>query len=385
MEGAVHPDFASVARALQRVIPPDGSEGGAAVAVYHRGEPVVDIWVGHSDRNGTPWQRDTMAMSFSTTKGVVSTVIHRLVDRGELHWDDPVANVWPEFAAGGKERITVRDLLTHRAGLHSIRTLVEHTDELLDWPHMIDLLAAVRPDRPPHAETGYHAVTFGWLAGEVIRRVTGLTVSQAVERELSQPLGLKSLFIGAPSAERHRAAELLIDDTVKNRLDRFFRLLDRYDNTRPAVDALVVEDFLDLATTGRIHDAEIPAANGVFTARDLAKMYSALASPGTLGGEPFLSAKTLAEATRIQTHGRDAVLFADVRWRLGYHAIPTFAGVPPRAFGHLGFGGSGAWGDQDTGLGVAMVLNKLSGTLLGDTRFLRVGGAALRSARSRPT
>lgn len=383
MEGTVHPDFAAVARVLQRVVPADGSEGGAAVAVYHRGDPVVDIWVGHADRNGTPWRRDTMAMSFSTTKGVVSTVIHRLVDRGELAWDDPVASVWPEFARAGKDQITIRDVLTHQAGLHSVRTLVHHIDELLDWSHMIGLLANAEPVWPPRSRTGYHAVTFGWLAGEVIRRVTGLTVSEAVQKELAGPLGLNSFFIGAPLSDRGRTADLLVDHPLQRRLERFFDLLDRFDNTRPAVDALVVDEFLDIATTGRIHDAEIPAANGVFTARDLARMYSALASPGTLEAEPLLSAPTLAEATRVQKRGRDAVLFVDMHWRLGYHIIPTVSGVPPRAFGHLGFGGSGAWGDPDSGLAVAMVLNKLSGTLLGDARFLRIGGAALRSARRR--
>ncbi len=132
-------------------------------------------------------------------------------------------------------------------------------------------------------------------------------------------------------------------------------------------------------------DAEIPAANGVFTARDLARMYAGLATPQDFDGPPLVSAETLAAATRIQTTDRDVVIGFPMRWRLGYHLAATTAGVPPRGFGHFGFGGSGAWADPDSGLAVALVLNQVAGSPVGDTRLLRIGGAALRAVRRRPS
>jgi CubicO group peptidase (beta-lactamase class C family) len=384
MHGHVHPDFAPVARTFGRIMSGRGPRGGAAVAVYHRGQLVVDIWAGAAATDGSPWERDTMAMSFSTTKGVVATVVHRLVDRGELSYDDPVALYWPEFKAAGKDNISIRHLLTHQAGLHPIHSLVDTTEELLDWDHMVQLLAAEEPAWAPEAHIGYHALTYGWLVGEVIRQVTGLTVHDAVQQEVAEPLGLDSFYIGTPPEAFARTAHLLIDPSVSDRLRRLFDVMDRFPPTRPAVEALLVDDFLDVASTGRIHEGELPAANGVFTARDLARLYAALATPGAFDGPALLSPATLAEATRIQTRGRDVVIGIDMRWRLGYHMAATNIGILPRGFGHFGFGGSGAWGDPDTGLAVAMVLNRVTGTLFGDTRFLRVGGAAVRSARKRP-
>ncbi|RLE22007.1 MAG: esterase, partial [Actinobacteria bacterium] len=200
------------------------------------------------------------------------------------------------------------------------------------------------------------------------------------------------MFIGTPIEQRSRIADLLIDPKASARMLGMFRRMERFDRYRPLYEALVVDDFLDVATTDRIHDAEIPAANGVFTARSLARMYAALATPEAFDGPPLISPETMAEATRIQTTGdgrtgdtvgRDAVVQFNMRWRLGYHLAATSAGVLPNGFGHFGFGGSGAWGDPDSGLAVAMVLNQVAGTPFGDTRFLRIGGAAIRSARRR--
>lgn len=386
MEGHVHPDFAPVAAKLRRVI--DGGwftrgRGGAAVAVYHRGDLVVDAWGGAKDAAGTPWERDTMATSFSTTKGVVATVVHRLVDRGEIDYDDAVARYWPEFGAAGKDRITIRQLLTHQAGLHDVRSLVGAAETLLDWNEMTARLAAVEPRWAPGVRPGYHALTYGWLVGEVIRRVTGLTVDEAVQREVAAPLGLDGLRVGLPEPERHRAADLLMSPKAIARLERLSAWLETRDRYRPFVEALMVDDFLDLVMTDRIHDAEVPAANGVFTARSLARMYAAIATPGAFDEPPLLSPETTARATEIQTQERDAVIGFNMRWRLGYHMAATTAGVLPNGFGHFGFGGSGAWGDPETGLAVGFVVNAVAGTPFGDVRFLRLGGAAVRSARRR--
>jgi CubicO group peptidase (beta-lactamase class C family) len=248
---------------------------------------------------------------------------------------------------------------------------------------MVAVLAAATPAWAPGSRPGYHALTFGWLVGEVIRRVTGLTVNEAVHREIVEPLGLDSMFVGLPPDQRKRTAELLFDEKAERRLETLTSLFERFDRFRPFVEALMVDDVIDLFRSHRIHDGEIPAANGVFTARDLARMYAALVTPDAFAGPALVSAATMREATTIQTTQRDVVIGFPMKWRLGYHLAATTAGVLPNGFGHFGFGGSGAWGDPDTGLAVAMVLNQIGGTPVGDTRLLRIGGAAVRSARRR--
>ena len=387
MEGHVHPDFAPVADRLGKTI--DGGlftkgRGGAAIAVYHHGELVVDAWGGVKDSVGTPWAEDTMATSFSTTKGVVATVMHRLADRGELAYDDTVTTYWPEFAANGKADITIRDLLTHRAAMHDVRGLVDDPETLLDWGEMVTRLAAAAPKWERGVRPGYHGVTYGWLLGEVIRRITGLTVDQAVQREIAEPLGLDGLRIGLPAEERHRAAELMISPGAIRRLERVARRLERIPRYRPFVDALVVDGFLGINLSDRIHDAEIPAANGVFTARSIARMYAAIGTPEAFDTPRLLSAETTAEATRRQTTKRDVVIGVPMHWRLGYHMALTTAGRPPeQGFGHFGFGGSGGWADPESGLAVGFTVSAVAGTPFGDLRLLRLGGAALRAAKRR--
>jgi len=405
MEGFVHPDFAPVTEKVQTLMSKRSAEGGMAMAVYHHGELVVDAWTGSRDAAGTPWDRDTMAMCFSTTKGVVATIVHRLVDQGLLDYDVPVSTYWPEFTGGGKDTITLRHLLTHQAALHDIRALAESTETLLDWDAMTKLLADADPAWEVGTRSGYHALTYGWLVGEVIRRVTGLTVNEAMQREIVAPLGLDGqMYIGAPPEVRGRIANLLVDPKASARLLKLLSNLSRFHRYAPLYSALVVDDILDVGQTDLIHDAEIPAANGVFTARSLARMYAALATPDAFDGPPLLSPATLREATREQPLlgsgvigtgtgvgatagrsqvGRDAAVMINMHWRLGYHLAGTTAGVLPKAFGHFGFGGSGAWGDPASGLAVAMILNQVGGTPSGDTKMLRIGGAAVRAAKRR--
>jgi CubicO group peptidase (beta-lactamase class C family) len=398
MEGFVHPDFGSVTEKVRSIMSGRGASGGMAVAVYHHGEPVVDVWTGVRNSAGDPWERDTLATSFSTTKGVVATIVQRLVDRGLLHYDARVSSYWPEFAAAGKDRMTLRHLLSHQAAMHDVRRLANSTGQLLDWDFMVEQLAAAPPVWTVGERSGYHALTYGWLVGEVIRRVTGLTIDEAVQREIVQPLGLDdgSMHVGAPEEVRDRIAPPAVDLSKLNRLFRMTSWLSRFDRFQPLYDAMVVDDYIDYSLTPRIHDGEIPAANGVFTARSLARMYAAMASPEAFEGDPFISAATLEEASRVQRQigpdgrrqdgdplGKDAVIGFRMRWRLGYHGAFTTAGTPPRGFGHFGFGGSGAWADPESGLAVAMTLNKVGGSPFGDTKMLRIGGAAIRAARRR--
>ena len=397
MEGFVHPDFAPVTEKVQTLMSKRSAAGGMAVAVYHRGELVVDAWTGVRNAAGDPWERDTMSMSFSTTKGVVATIVQRLVDRGLLDYNTPVATYWPEFAQAGKATITLRHLLSHQAGLHDVRSVASSAEDLVNWEHMTKLLAEIEPKWQIGIRSAYHALTYGYLVGEVIRRVTGGTVNDALQHEIVEPLGLSGgMYIGAPAEMRGDIADQLVDPKAVERLFKMTRTLSKLKSFQPMYEALVVDDMLDLATTEHIHDGEIPAANGVFTARSLARMYAALATPEDFDGPPLVSADTVAEATRVQTTlgasgdgqsgekvGRDAGVGFNMRWRLGYHLVGTTSGVLPRAFGHFGFGGSGAWGDPESGLAVAMILNQVGGTPFGDTKMLRIGGAAVRSAKRR--
>jgi CubicO group peptidase (beta-lactamase class C family) len=395
LDGFAHPDFALVARALRRQL--RSGVGGGAVCVYHRGQCVVDLWGGTRDAQGRAWARDTMAPSFSTTKGVASTLLHVLADRKLVDYDAPVARYWPEFAQAGKGAITLRQVLTHRAGLYHVRQMVDDARRLLDWEYMVRVLERTAPIHPPGTHTGYHGFTYGYLVGEIIQRVTGQAFRDVVRLELAEPLGLDGLFIGAPPEAVDRAAELI---WPRRGLVRFIEGVEASDGVGPIarkhgvlrtlrvpvdlpsiLDALAPRgiaafDFSHADTLA----ASIPAANGLFTARSLARLYAALAAGGSLDGVRLLSAETLAHATQIQAPaaGRVVIPF-DMRWRLGFHGVFTTRGIPRAAFGHFGFGGSGAWACPKRQLAVALVVNSGMGTPFGDLRIARVSGAALAS------
>jgi CubicO group peptidase (beta-lactamase class C family) len=382
ISGFVHPDFGGVTQALRRVAAHKRG-GGAAVAVYHRGELVVDAWTGARDAAGTPWQADTMAMSFSTTKGVIATTVHRLVDRGLIDYDEPVATYWPEFAAAGKECVTVRQLLNHSAGLHHLRDVITDAYEMLDWDLVCTKLAAETPRYTPGTRHGYHGITYGFLVGEVIRRVTGMSVHDAVETEIVKPLDLDGMSIGAAPDQRERVADLLLRFGDADRIERMAARAARTTWLRPAIETFIVPGSDRLYASSEILDVPIPALNGCFTARSLARMYAALAGGGVLDGERFLSAETLRRATEIQTTKADIVVGYPMKWRLGYHVAATTRGIIPNGFGHFGFGGSGAWADPDNDLAVGFVCNRVAGTPFGDLRFLRIGAQARAAAMSR--
>jgi CubicO group peptidase (beta-lactamase class C family) len=382
ISGFVHPDFGGVTQALPKVAAHKHG-GGAAAAVYHRGELVVDAWTGTRDAAGSPWLEDTMAMSFSTTKGVVATTVHRLVDRGLIDYDEPVATYWPEFAEGGKEFITVRHLLSHSAGLHPLRDVITDAYEMLDWDLVCARLARERPRYEPGSRHGYHGITYGFLVGEVIRRATGSPVQDVVETEIVKPLGLDGMSIGAPPDRRDRVAQLIVNFGNAERAELLAKRAARLAWMRPAIDTFVVPESDRLYGSTEVLDAPIPAINGCFTARSLARMYAALAGGGVLDGERFLSPETLRRATEIQGTGIDIVVGFPMRWRLGYHLAATTRGIIPNGFGHFGYGGSGAWADPDNDLAVGFVCNRVAGTPFGDLRFLRVGAQARAAAMAR--
>ena len=406
MDGFVHPDFVTVATALRRQI--ESYPGGAAVCVYHHGECVADLWGGYRDDAGSLWRRDTMAPSFSTTKGVASTIIHVMVDRGLIDYDTRVADYWPEFAQGGKGAITVRQVLAHQSGLYHIRQMVDRAERMLDWDYMIHAIERARPVHEPGTRTGYHGLTYGFLVGEIIQRVTGRPFPRVVREEIAHPLGLDGMYVGAPPDQLHRAARLI---WPRSGISAFGGRLLRWRGPeigdfvagwaallQPLLNlagvAIDIPSMLDaLAPRGisafdfgaeETLQAAIPAANGLFTARSLARMYAALAGGGVLHGVRLLSPGTLARATEIQPRpSNHALIPFDMRWRLGYHGVFTTLGVPKRAFGHFGFGGSGAWADPRRDLAVALIVNSGMGTPFGDFRTARISGAALACANAR--
>jgi len=411
LDGYVHPGFGGVADTLQRLLASYG--GGGAVAVYHQGECVVDVWGGTKDSGGNPWRRDTMSPSFSTTKGVATTLLHILVDRGLVAYGDRVADHWPEFAQAGKDKITVRQVLAHQSGLYHIRQMIDHADRMRDWEHVVHAIEKATPVHKPGERTGYHGLTYGFIVGELIQRVTGETFSSLVQSEIAEPLELDGLYVGAPKHALGRAAELMwprfpmtrliespdasdggsraaarigsIISSAAGRMSPLARLVGLELDMESLLDALAPRGISAFDFGG--HDTltkAIPSANGLFTARSLARMYAALAEGGALEGTRLLSRATLSRATEVQSPtAKRSVIPFDMRWRLGYHGVATTRGFVRNAFGHFGFGGSGAWAEQNRRLSVALIVNSGMGTPFGDLRIIRIGGAALAAADAR--
>lgn len=385
MDGWVRAGFEDVARVFQRQL--RRTTGGAAVSVYHRGELVVDLWGGWR-AGGRPWQRDTLAMCFSTTKGVISTALHLLADRGQIEYDAPVAAYWPQFAQGGKENITVRHVLTHSAGLHRMRTLVDHERRMLDWGYMVSALERAEPAYEPGTRHGYHGLTYGWLVGELVRRVSGRSIARFVEEELTRPLGLDGLYVGCPPEQRARVASLApmarelgrgLGAVMSSPVGQIPSLLRLPVSPRRFVNTLLPRGIEDVLWGPEVMDAEIPAVNGFFTARALAKLYAVLAHGGQTDGVRLLSPQTLEKIAVVHSRGPDHVLVLPMGWRLGYHSAFTTRGTVPGGFGHFGLGGSGGWADPRRDLALAMVCNRGTATPIGDLRIAELSTAVARA------
>jgi CubicO group peptidase (beta-lactamase class C family) len=371
--GHVAPGFEPVRKAFSRIV--GRRSGGGALTVKVRGETVVDLSTGYADRARTrPWTPETLAISFSTTKGVASTVIHRLADRGLISYDEPVAAYWPEFAAGGKEDVTVRHLLTHRAGLSSVRAVAPRAEDLLDHIALEEKLAA-RAVRAPTERSAYHAITYGWLLAGLARRITGSGLAELARTEVTEPLGISGLHIGVPDEAREFVAEPVGQALrqVGAAADRTQRLWGRYRVSRTTIDALHVPGFHRLfeGSSPPIWHTEMPAVNGVISSAALADMYAPLANAG---GDGFLSPDTVHLLGRVQVRGADAVLGLAMRWRLGYHQAFGAGREASKAFGHYGYGGSGGWADPEIGMSVGFVTNRIGSltTPLGDLNLFRL-------------
>ncbi len=403
MRGFVHPDFEPVREALRLTVP-DGRPGGAAVCVYHRGQKVVELATGTRNRHGDPFENDTLSLSMSTTKGVAATALHVLVDRGVVDLDRPVAHYWPGFAKKGKARLTVRQALAHQAGLHAIEPLIDRFEDMYDWERMVRALEDAEPLHEPGTDYGYHAFTFGWLVGEISRRALSVsTYPDVVRTLLAEPLGLDGLFVGVPESELHRVADMV----GPRRLPPFPRPIGRAFARGMSLGADLLganvefhETELALFPPGisgadlnanAFRRASLPAVNGHFDARSLAKLYAALAGGGEVDSVRLVSSRTIDEARRDHNgyFTLCRVIPFPLRIKLGYHRaislglrLPFFGrtfdlGVAsPEAFGHFGFGGSGAWADPERELSVALVTNTFFGRLPLDLRTVAIATAA---------
>lgn len=367
IEGYTSPGFAGVREAFAANFAAHG-EIGAAVAVYRHGRLVVDLWGGVADpTTGRPWDRRTLQVVMSTTKGVVAGCAHLLAQRGELDLDAPVAQYWPEFAAAGKDGIPVRWLLTHQAGLPVLDTPLT-PDQAIAWEPAVAALARQRPAWEPGTRAGYHAMTYGWLVGEVVRRASGRTVGRFLAEEIAGPLGL-DLFIGLPAREHGRMSRLVeaaATDATLAAID-----LDALpEPVRAAMapwtdpDSLTVRAMLKVVVPPLDLDdptawaAEIPSANGIATARGLAGFYAALI--GEVDGHRILDAEHLAAATAEQFAGTDAVLNLPARAATGFGLpLPGAFWHTPSAFGTTGRGGSIGFADPAGGLAFGYVMNHL--------------------------
>jgi CubicO group peptidase (beta-lactamase class C family) len=343
-----------------------GQEIGAAVSAYLNGRKVVDLWGGIADpADGRAWERDTLQVVYSTTKAVTAACALLLAQRGELDLDAPVAEYWPEFAAHGKDRIPVRWLLTHQAGLPTLDHPITRA-EAIAWDPMVEALAAQRPSWEPGAEHGYHGLTFGWLVGEVVRRVSGRSIGTYLAEEIAAPLGL-DLWIGLPKSEHHRVSRVI---AVPPDLDALARI-DLNALPEPVRDvmaayadptSLTARSLLTLITPPLDHNdpaeqsAEMPSTGGICTARALARFYAALI--GEVDGQRILTADTVAAATAQRAAGVDRILRVPVRIGTGFGLpTPDAFWYTPTAFGFPGYGGSLGFADPSTGLAFGYVMN----------------------------
>lgn len=345
-----------------------GEELGCRFTLAEAGETVLDLWAGYADRKReTAFDAQTLTAVFSTTKAIAALLIARLVDAGKLAYGQPVASVWPEFAQGGKADVTVEQALSHQAGLPGFPDEMDPA-EWFDWDAICARLAAMAPLWPPGSASGYHPITFGYLAGEIFRRADGRTMGTALREDLAGPFGL-DLWIGLPDAEHGRVAELQRPKALPD-----------FGEANAATRVAFLTPWASPAGRGQAEwrRIEIPSANGHATAEALARLMGALANDGRLDGEEILSPAVIAEAARERIRGPDLVLPFNMSWGAGFmrNETETPWGPGMRTFGHAGWGGSCAFADPERNLAGAYVMNKQGTALVGDPRARRLIEAA---------
>jgi CubicO group peptidase (beta-lactamase class C family) len=382
VHGTCDPRFNKVKELFQRSFD-TGEEIGAAVCFVLDGKSVVDLWGGHYDLARTrEWERDTLVNVYSTTKAMTALCAHQLAERGLLDIDAPVAEYWPEFAAAGKHKIPVRWLLTHQAGLCGIRAPLPR-NSLYDWDRMCEALAMQEPWWTPGEGHGYHAFTFGFLVGEVVRRISGETPGTFFRENAAHPLGADfhiglaadndsrtSDMYGAHIGNKPAPASKPDDAVVAAPFAEFARRLQDPASMQWAA-LLNPPQERDAVNTRAWRAAEIPAVNGHCTARALARIYGALARGGEIDGVRILEPQTIARATTEAVSGPERLFCGAVPMRLGLGFVLSDEthrygrlSPNPRAFGHAGGGGSLGMADPDSGIGFGFTMNNMQASMV---------------------
>ncbi len=364
-----------------------GADLGAAFSAYHRGEKVVDLWGGVADQEaGSPWREDTIILVFSTTKGATAICASKLEQEGRLDVEAPVVDYWPEFGRNGKADVPVKYLLSHQVGLAWVDGELT-AEEALSWEPVIEALENQHPSWEPGTQHGYHATTYGWLVGEVIRRVAGRSVGTYFADEIAAPLGL-DFWIGLPESEEPRVATLLSmlppsisvetlqspgDDPVAQMVAQFLGPETDLGRALFAPGGALADQ--DIWNSRAMRAAEVPSANGVGDARSLARLYASCI--GEVDGIRIIEPDQLARATTQQTEGPNRILFdMDVQFGLGFMLRSSLIQMGgPKSFGHFGAGGSVGWADPEAGLSFGYVMNRMDIGLAGDSRSSDLVGA----------
>ena len=346
IHGTTDPRFAALRDAFAANFA-DGLDQGAGFAVVAEGRLVVDLWGGHGDAAGArPWARDSLVNVWSTTKGVVALATAMLVERGRLDYEAPVARYWPAFAVGGKGAMTVGCMLSHQGGLPGCDRPMT-LDDLNAGQPFVDCLAAMTPLWPPGEDCVYHALTFGHLVGELLRRIDGRTMGAFIAEEIAGPLDA-AFYLGLPEAEDGRAVEIIAgpgsdDTTSRANRNAYARISYRNPPDHPA-----------MANSRAWRAAEIAGGNGQGEARGLARIYGAV--------DRLLGPETLAAATGMRFRGVESAFDFPIAFAAGFMLnLDGLFGPSPRAFSHSGWGGSFAFADPDAGLSVAYVMNRMLG------------------------
>ena len=381
VQGQVEPGFEGVRDEFAKHFV-EGLNVGASVAVYVGDKLVVNLWGGTTEPDGgEPWREETMTTCYSVTKGLTATCLHVLADRGLVDYDAPVATYWPEFAQNGKDAITVRHLLTHQAGVPQVPDRVT-LDDITNWDTMVGAIAELTPVWEPGTQSGYHALNFGWLVGEVVRRVDGRSLGTFLRQEICEPLGLKKLFIGAPASEEPNITQLYSEPRTPEQDAMMQAFVASGSVIARAMGAHLTtgeRNLQDVLNSPEGHQSEIPAVSGVMCARDLARFYAVLANYGELDGVRAMREETIRRFSEMQTQRPDVVMVIPIQWSLGYMngGAPGWAQGPRKtSFGHPGLGGSLGYADPEIAMSFGLVVNKLTSDFIAAVRGGRLAQAA---------
>jgi CubicO group peptidase (beta-lactamase class C family) len=376
INGTVAEGFGAVADAFERNFSEFG-ELGAAFSLYVDGEVKADLWAGVADKQtGRPWEQDTLQLVFSTTKGAAAICVARLVEAGAISYDDAVAQYWPEFARNGKGDVTIAQMMSHQAGLPYVDAPLSF-DDLMAVAPVVAALAAQVPLWEPGTRHGYHAVTYGWLAGELVRRVDGRSLGAYFADEVAGPLGL-DFWIGLPESEEARVSRLEQAPPPTDP-DAFALMMQIAGPGTMGFNALFMSGVMmagpaDPFNTRAVHATEMPAANGITTARSLARMYASTVAD--VDGVRLLVASTVQAARSEAVNGPDTCLVLPTRFGMGFMLDGEFAPMlSESSFGHAGAGGSLGYADPDAKVGYGYVMNQMAGGIAGDPRTIALNDA----------